>query len=139
MKINSINDIVKFLDNNFTGFLATKGTCGNPRVRPVQSALVYNGKIYFCTSIKKNLYKHIQNHSGVEYCSCAENGAFVRLRGEAKIVNDKGAKEAIFAKYPLVKDRYKSADNPHFAVFYLENISAQWQFGEEAEKFVEEK
>lgn len=137
MKITSINDIVRFFDKNFTGFLATKGTCGNPRIRPVQSALVYNGKIYFCTSIKKNLYKHIQNHNGVEYCSCAENGEFVRLRGEAKISDDKGAKEAMFEKYPSVKERYKSVENPLFAVFYLDNISAQWQCGDEKEKFSE--
>ncbi|MGX2982754.1 pyridoxamine 5'-phosphate oxidase family protein [Helicobacter sp. 23-1045] len=123
----NISDIVAFFDKNFTGFLATKGTCGNPRIRPMQSALVYKNKIYFCTSKRKNLYKHIQNHNGVEYCSCADDGAFLRLRGEAKIVDDLDAKNAMFEKYPSVKEKYKSAENADFAVFYLENISAQWQ------------
>ena len=38
-------------------YLATKGTCGNPRVRPISSYIVHNGKLYFGTSKNKNLYK----------------------------------------------------------------------------------
>ena len=44
-------------------YLATKGTCGNPRVRPISSYIVHNGKLYFGTSKNKNLYKHIEQHS----------------------------------------------------------------------------
>lgn len=83
LKLDSLESIVEFLDSNPAGFLATLGTCGNPRVRPVQSALLYDGKIYFATSTKKNLYKHIQNHAGIEYCSCNSEGVFLRLRGKA--------------------------------------------------------
>lgn len=131
MEIHSLSDIVAFIDSNYTGFLATKGTCGNPRVRPVQSALVYNNKIYFATSVHKNLYKHIQNHSGIEYCTCSNNGGFLRLRGEARIVNHLDAKEAMMNRYPSIQEKYKSPDNPDFAIFYIENMSAQWQQGME--------
>lgn len=131
MQITSLSDIVAFIDLNYTGFLATKGTCGNPRVRPVQSALVHNDRIYFATSIHKNLYKHIQNHSGIEYCTCCNDGSFLRLRGEARIANHIDAKEAMMQHYPSIKEKYKSPDNPDFAVFYLDNISAQWQRGSE--------
>ena len=57
-------EILDFLDENVT-FLATKGTCGNPRVRPIKSALYKNGKLYFCTSNQKGMYKHMQNFAGV--------------------------------------------------------------------------
>lgn len=127
LKLDSLESIVEFLDSNPAGFLATLGTCGNPRVRPVQSALLYDGKIYFATSTKKNLYKHIQNHAGVEYCSCNTEGVFLRLRGQACISQDEGAKKAMFEKYPLVAQIYGSADNEEFAVFYLQNISVQIQ------------
>ncbi|MGX2984786.1 pyridoxamine 5'-phosphate oxidase family protein [Helicobacter sp. 23-1048] len=138
MQINSLNDIVAFIDSGYTGFLATKGTCGNPRVRPVQSALVYNNKIYFATSIHKNLYKHIQNHSGIEYCTCLDDGSFLRLRAEARIANHIDAKEAMMERYPFIRQKYKSPENPDFAVFYLENISAQWQKGSEKVTFTQE-
>ncbi|RDU52152.1 pyridoxamine 5'-phosphate oxidase [Helicobacter sp. MIT 00-7814] len=127
LKLDSLESIVEFLDSNPAGFLATLGTCGNPRVRPVQSALLYDGKIYFATSTKKNLYKHIQNHAGIEYCSCNSEGVFLRLRGQARISQDEGARKAMLEKYPLVAQIYGSADNEEFAVFYLQNISAQIQ------------
>lgn len=57
-------EVLDFLDKN-VGFLATKGTCGNPRVRPMQSPLFFGGKLYSCTSKAKGIYKHIQNFAMV--------------------------------------------------------------------------
>lgn len=123
----TLEDIAKFLDDNAPAFLATLGTCGNPRLRPVQSPLLYEDRIYFCTSNKKNLYKHIQKHSGIEFCSCAKDGTFLRLRAQAVFEDDKKVKEAMFEKYPLVKDIYKDVNNPIFEVFYLDKLSARLQ------------
>ncbi len=93
-------------------YLATKGTCGNPRVRPISSYIVHNGKLYFGTSKNKNLYKHIEQHSGVEIC----------------IVNHLDAKEALMAKYKRIAQSFdNNPAHPNFAIFYLENISAQLQ------------
>lgn len=124
----TLQDIENFLDANAPAFLATLGTCGNPRVRPVQSPLLYEGKIYFCTANSKNLYKHIKAHSGIEFCSCAKDGSFLRLRANAVFEDNKGVKEAMFAKYPELKNIYQSPDNPIFEVFYLDKLSARLQF-----------
>lgn len=43
----NLQDIMDFLDNNAPAFLATRGTCGNPRVRPIQSPLLYEDKNLF--------------------------------------------------------------------------------------------
>ena len=123
----NLQDIMQFLDENAPAFLATLGTCGNPRIRPVQSPLLFGDKIYFCTGKSKNLYKHMQKHSGVEFCSCAKDGTFLRLRGQGVFVDDKEIKRAMFEKYPLVKDIYKDIENENFAIFYLDKISARKQ------------
>ena len=123
----TLQDIKNFLDTNAPAFLATLGTCGNPRVRPVQSPLLYENKIYFCTANTKNLYKHIKAHSGIEFCSCAKDGTFLRLRANAEFEDNKKVKEAMFKKYPDLKHIYQSPENPTFEVFYLDKVSAKLQ------------
>ena len=49
-----LKEIAQFLDDNAPAFLATLGTCGNPRVRPIQSPLLVGDKIYFCTANTKD-------------------------------------------------------------------------------------
>lgn len=122
-----LENIVTFLDTNAPAFLATLGNCGNPRLRPFQSPLLYEDKIYFCTSNAKNLYKHIQAHSGIEICSCAADGTFLRLRGNAVFENNLAVKQAMFAKFESVKAKYTTPANPSFEVFYLANLSARKQ------------
>ncbi|KAA6229921.1 MULTISPECIES: pyridoxamine 5'-phosphate oxidase family protein [unclassified Campylobacter] len=119
--------IYKFLDENGPCFLATLGTCGNPRLRPMQSPLLFDNKIYFCTSNTKGLFKHIKNHNGIEFCNCNKEGTFLRLRANAIFEDNKIVKEAMFKKYPSLKNLYESPENPNFEVFYLANLSARKQ------------
>ena len=67
MEYLTLAEIGKILDLGVF-YLATKGTCGNPRVRPMRSNIVHNGKLYLGTTLNKNLYKHITQYSGVELC-----------------------------------------------------------------------
>lgn len=66
-------------------YLGTKGTCGNPRVRPMRSNIVHNGKLYIGTTPSKNLYRHITQHSGVEICISTVDILALRVRGEARV------------------------------------------------------
>ncbi|TQR31269.1 pyridoxamine 5'-phosphate oxidase [Campylobacter sp. MIT 99-7217] len=124
----NLKDIEQFLDENAPAFLATLGTCGNPRLRPMQSPLLWENKIYFCTANTKNLYKHIKAHSGIEFCSCAKDGTFLRLRAKAVFEENLEVKKAMFEKYPSVKNKYQDIKNPTFEVFYLDELSARLQF-----------
>ncbi|WP_104721441.1 pyridoxamine 5'-phosphate oxidase family protein [Helicobacter mesocricetorum] len=119
-------EILDFLDKHPT-FLATKGTCGNPRVRPMQFALFKNGRLYFCTAKFKGIYKHIQNFNNVEFSAFDNQATWIRIRGVAKFDEDLSVKEAMFEKYPVVKEIYKTPSNPDFAVFYLEEVSIKIQ------------
>ncbi|AXP08174.1 pyridoxamine 5'-phosphate oxidase family protein [Campylobacter hepaticus] len=121
----NLKEIVEFLDNNTPSFLATLGTCGNPRVRPMQSALLVENRIYFCTANTKGLFKHIKNYNGVEFCSCAKDGTFLRLRANAIFEANLEVKNMMFEKYPYLIDLYQTPKNPKFEVFYLDNLSAR--------------
>ncbi|TLD82137.1 hypothetical protein LS68_003830 [Helicobacter sp. MIT 05-5293] len=126
MDMLTLDEISKILDSG-TFYLATKGTCGNPRVRPMQSHIVCNNKLYFGTSCDKNLYKHISQFPGVEICISTSDIMLLRIRGEARIVNHTDVKEALLAKYPRVQKIFQNALDTKFAVFYIENISAKLQ------------
>lgn len=119
-------EVLDFLDKN-VGFLATKGTCGNPRVRPMQSPLFFEGKLYSCTSKAKGIYKHIQNFANVELCAFDGEETWIRIRAKAVFEDNLKVKEAMFKKYEVVRNIYKTPENPEFAVFYFENPSVKIQ------------
>lgn len=119
-------EVLDFLDKN-VGFLATKGTCGNPRVRPIQSPLLHQGKLYYCTSKTKGMVKHIQNFSNVELCAFDSKETWVRIRAEVVFEENAEVKEAMFIKYPILKEIYGSPTNADFAVFYFKNPSIKIQ------------
>ncbi|EGK8142447.1 pyridoxamine 5'-phosphate oxidase family protein [Campylobacter coli] len=123
-----LKEIEQFLDDNAPAFLATLGTCGNPRVRPMQSPLLVGDRIYFGTSNNKGLFKHIQNYNGIEFCSCAKDGTFLRLRANAVFEPNLEVKKMMFEKYPHLVNLYETPQNPKIEVFYLDNLSAKMQF-----------
>lgn len=124
----NLKGIAQFLDENAPAFLATLGTCGNPRVRPIQSPLLVGDKIYFCTANTKGLFKHIKNYNGIEFCSCAKDGTFLRLRANAIFESNLEVKKMMFEKYPYLVNLYENLQNPKFEVFYLDHLSARMQF-----------
>lgn len=123
-----LKEIEQFLDENTPAFLATLGTCGNPRVRPMQSPLLVGDRIYFGTSNNKGLFKHIQNYNGIEFCSCSREGVFLRLRANAVFEPNLEVKKMMFEKYPYLVNLYETPQNPKFEVFYLDHLSARMQF-----------
>lgn len=123
-----LKEIEQFLDENTPAFLATLGTCGNPRVRPMQSPLLVGDRIYFGTTNNKGLFKHIQNYNGIEFCSCAKDGTFLRLRANAVFEPNLEVKKMMFEKYPYLVNLYETPQNPKIEVFYLDNLSAKMQF-----------
>lgn len=123
-----LKEIAQFLDDNAPAFLATLGTCGNPRVRPIQSPLLVRDKIYFCIANTKGLFKHIKNYNGIEFCSCAKDGTFLRLRANAVFEANLEVKKMMFEKYPYLVNLYETPQNPKFEVFYLDYLSARMQF-----------
>jgi len=126
-----MNEIVQFLNENALQYFATVGLDGKPKVRPFQFMFEKEGKLWFCTGNDKEVYKEMSNNPYIESCSCTPDYKWLRLSGKAVFSEDTAIKEEIVEKAPLVKMVYKSADNPVFEIFYLEEAKGTFYvFGE---------
>ena len=114
-----MQEVVKFLQENKTGFLATvEGT--KPKVRPFQFMLEDSGNLFFCTNNTKDVFKQLQANPYVEFSSSTPTFAWIRLSGQVKFSDDVRIKEKILEASGLVKSIYQRADNPIFEIFYIE-------------------
>lgn len=113
-----MKEIVEFLQANASGFFATVEE-GKPRVRPFGFMLEEDGKLVFCTSNMKDVYKQLQANPYMEFSSSSPNFSWIRLSGKVEFSQDLALKEKVLAANGLVKSIYQRADNPIFEVFYL--------------------
>lgn len=116
--------VTDFLIQNQVQHFATIGLDDRPKVRPFQFMLEDAGKLYFCTSAQKEVYKEMQAHPYVEICACGENLSWLRLSGKVRFSEDLGLKAKILEVSPLVKSIYQTPENPVFVIFHLEDAVA---------------
>ena len=109
-----MNEVLNFLKSNPVQFLATVGLDNKPKVRPFQFMLEKDGKLFFCTSNEKEVYKEIKSNPYVELCSSSLESVWVRLHGKVVFKNDPDIKSKILENNPLIKSIYQTPDNPIF-------------------------
>lgn len=119
-----MKEVVDFLVKSQVQYFATVGTDGKPKVRPFQLMMEEGGKLYFCTSNRKNVFKEMQKQPYVELCASGEKYAWLRLGGKAVYTDDPALKAKVMEASPMVKSIYVSPDNPDFEVFYLADAVA---------------
>lgn len=119
-----MNEVVKFLNENPVQYLGTTDKTGRPKVRPFQFMLEKDGRMYFCTSNKKEVYAEIKNNPYIELCASSPAFAWIRLSGRVVFSDDLNIKAAVIEHSSLVKSIYKTPENPVFEIFYLENAKA---------------
>jgi len=118
------NAVTDFLIKSQVQYLATIGLDGKPKVRPFQFMLEEGGKLYFCTSNQKTVFKELQKHPYVEFCASGENFSWLRLNGKVVFSKDLELKARIQDASPIVKSIYKTPENPAFEIFYLDGAVA---------------
>jgi uncharacterized pyridoxamine 5'-phosphate oxidase family protein len=118
------NTVTDFLIKSQVQYLATIGLDDKPKVRPFQFMLEERGRLYFCTSNQKPVFKELQKHPYVEFCACGANFSWLRLNGKVVFSKDLGLKGRIQDASPMVKSIYKTPDNPTFEVFSLDGAAA---------------
>lgn len=118
-----MEDVLKLLKQSQYGFLATVSN-GKPRIRPFGFMFEEEGKLYFCTSSKKDVYKQLIALPYVEYAVTSKDMVTVRISGDVIFCEDIDKKEKVLNTYEAIKSGYKSADNPIFKVFYIEHGTA---------------
>ncbi len=118
-----MNDVVKFLSENRMLSLATIGLDGKAKCRPFMFALERDAKIWFCTSNQKEVYNEMIKQPYVEFTTACADFSWIRLSAEAVFENNLEVKAACL-EFEIVKNIYKTADNPLFEVFYLKDVKA---------------
>lgn len=118
-----MKEVIEFLKTNPNGYLATINN-GKPQVRPWGFMLEEGGKIWFCTANTKNVFHQLQANPSVEFCTSSKAMAWLRIKSEVKFSQDLEMKRKIIECSPLVKNLYKTPDNPIFEIFCLEHGQA---------------
>jgi len=119
-----MKEVVDFLTKSQIQYFATVGIDGKPKVRPFQFMMEDGGKLCFCTSNQKEVFKEVQKQPHVELCASGENFSWLRLKGKVVFSDDLTLKTKVLEASPLVKSIYDSPANPAFEVFYLADAVA---------------
>lgn len=116
--------VVKFLEENYNGFLATLEG-GKPRTRPYRFVMAIDGKLCFATNNTKEVGKQLAADPAMEFACQNSKGGWLRVNGDCKFVKDMSIKEKVIAESDYVRGFYQVAINPAFEVFYLDHGVAQ--------------
>lgn len=118
-----MEEVLKFLQEAKVWYLATDED-GQPHVRPFGSQMIYQGKLYFQTGLKKEVAKQLLANPKIEI-SAMKGGEWIRLTAEAVHDPDIKAQEAMLDTMPELKGMYAAGDG-NTAVFYLKNAKAEF-------------
>lgn len=117
-----MDKVLKFLKDNPIFYLATTdGT--TPQVRPFGFVMNFEGKLYFCTSNQKNVYKQLKANPKIQIATTAKSGDWLRLTGEAVFNTTTATKQAALDASPFLKNMYSVSDTI-FELFYIQNGEA---------------
>jgi len=119
----------EFLKANPVFHLATvEGNAA--RVRPFGFAMVYNNKLYLCTSKTKDVFKQLQKNPEIEISDMSAEGTWLRIRGKVAVDDSYGAKAQAFKESPtLLKIYPKGADDETYVTLYFtEAVATLYSF-----------
>ena len=119
-----MNEVVKFLEENPIQYCATVGLDNRAKVRPFQFMIEREGKLYFCTSNHKEVFKEMEKNPYIEISTASPKYQWIRINGKVKFSNDIELKKNIVESRPLLKQIYKTGENPIFEIFYLDDAKA---------------
>ncbi|MFZ5943997.1 MAG: pyridoxamine 5'-phosphate oxidase family protein [Bacillota bacterium] len=117
-----MKEVYEFLKKCETYYLATvEGD--QPRVRPLGTVNIFDGKLYIQTGKVKNVSKQMQANPKIEIC--AFNGD-QWIRVSANVIRDDRveAKQDMLDAYPGLKERNYKADDDNTEVLYLKDATA---------------
>ncbi len=109
-----------FFKKNNTGWLAT--TENNvPKNRPVMLyADEKSGRFYFGTQKVGNIFKQLSENPVAEFGVLSQESVIGRIKGKVTFSdNDLELKQSILDSSPMIKEIYKTADNPAWQMFYF--------------------
>ena len=113
-----MDEVLAYLKENPTYFLATVDEKGDPQVRPFGTIAKFEGRLYIQTGKVKAVSDQMLAHPRVAICATGADGSWLR------VLDDRlEAREAVLAEYPELQPMY-AADDGNCEVFALENVTA---------------
>ena len=116
-----MEQVEKFLKEADVYYLATMEG-DQPRVRPFDTAHIFEGKLYIQTGKVKGVYKQLKENPKAEICACIKD-QWLRVSGELIEDDRREARQSMLDDYPSLQSMY-SADDGNTAVFYFQNATA---------------
>lgn len=116
-----MEQVLNFLKEARVFYLATADG-DQPRVRPLGFVMDWDGKLTFCTSNEKNMYKQLTANSKVEIGTF--NGKeTLRICGTAAVITSPETQKKALEVMPDLGKMYSVGDGK-FEIFCLENAKA---------------
>lgn len=94
-----------------------------PRVRPFGAVIDFEGKAYFCTNNKKDVFKQLMKNAKTEICGSLPDGRWIRVTGRFVRDDNDAVRTAMLEELPSLKRLYSVGDGL-FEVLYLESAVA---------------
>lgn len=118
-----MDEVLAYLKQHKTYFLATVDAAGNPQVRPFGTIARFEGRLYIQTGKVKPVSDQMIAHPRVAISAVDTKGGWLRLEADAVLDDRVEAREAVLGEYPELQNMY-AADDGNCEVFALENATA---------------
>ncbi|MWV62260.1 hypothetical protein DCO58_05165 [Helicobacter saguini] len=119
--MEKLQEIMSFLESNRIQIFSTS-VDNKPVSRPIGSAALCNGRIWYCMNNDKPMFKQLQDNPNVCICVCGSDFSWIRIYARVVFSDDKLIKN-MYMQRP--NSSFKSVDDPRFSVFYLSEIRAE--------------
>ncbi len=99
-----------------------------PAGRPFGAIMEIENDLYIATADMKSAYKQIKENPNVQLLAL-KNGTrnWLRVSGTATECYDVAVKEKMLVECPVLKKHYPSADAPHYNVFKISVLNAEFK------------
>lgn len=114
--------VLDFLKANKVFYLAT-ASGDQPHVRPMGFVMECDGKLAFCTSNQKDMYKQLVANPKVEFSCIDASYNTLRLCGKAVFCTTEATQRKALDVMPALGNRYAVGDGK-FEIFCLEHAQA---------------
>lgn len=124
-----MNKLLDYLNENSMGQFATIKD-GKPVMRPFKFLFQRGGKFYFLTSNTKEVYKQLRSSGVAGFAVIGKDTKWVRLNGEIQFVDSLELKKEALNSEPMIRNVYKTADNPILEMFHITKGVASFHKGD---------
>ncbi len=117
-----MKEVMDFLTANGVFYLATADG-DQPQVRAMGFVMEYEGKLAFCTSNDKPMFKQMKANPKVSFCSVDKEMKTLRVCGKVRFCTSPESQKKALEVMPALANMYKVGDGK-FEIFCLEDAKA---------------